>query len=75
MSNNLELGIKTSEMALMMVDAEDAIIIATDGVETNGSVPKDSYVTANLIMFALDKSPEMTKEIVKNFLMRGGNLS
>lgn len=68
MSNNLELGIKTSEMALMMVDAEDAIIIATDGVETNGSVPKDSYVTANLIMFALDKAPKGTKETIKKYL-------
>lgn len=75
MDNNLELGIKASEMALAMAGAEDAIIIVTDGVEANGSVPKDAFITAALIVAALDEAPKGTKEAVKKYLNEGGNLS
>lgn len=75
MDNNLELGIKASKMALAMAGAEDAIIIATDGVKANGSVPKDAFITAVLIVAALDKAPKGTKESVKKYLNEEGNLS
>lgn len=74
MDNNLDLGIKASEMALAMAGAKDTIIIATDGVEASGSVPKDSHVTANLILALLDNAPKEVREIVgKHF--KGGRLS
>lgn len=75
MDNNLERGIKASEMALAMAGAKDAIIIATDGVEANGSVPKDAFITAVLIATALDGAPKGTKEAVKKYLNEGGHLS
>lgn len=73
--NELTISVKSAEKTLKMLGATDVVIIATDGDDVSVKTPKDSHVTANLIMFALDGSSELTKEIVKNFLLMGGHLS
>lgn len=73
--NELTRSVEAAERTLRMLGATNVIVIAMDDNDMSVTIPKDSYVIANLIMFTLDKSPEMTKEIVKNFLMMGGNLS
>lgn len=73
--NGLPHSVRMAKKFLEIGGATDVIIIATDGDGVSVTTPKDSHVTANLIMFALDESSELTKEIVKNFLLRGGHLS
>ncbi len=75
--NGLTHSVRMAKKFLEIGGATDVIIIATDDDDDDVSVtmPKDSHVVASLMMFALDESSELTKEIVKNFLLRGGHLS
>ncbi|TGY57234.1 hypothetical protein E5340_00780 [Ligilactobacillus murinus] len=73
--SELKRIVKAAETFLKIEGATNVIVIATDDDDVSVTTPKDSHVAANLIMFALDDSSELTKEIVKNFLMMGGHLS
>lgn len=73
--SELKRTVKVAETFFKLEGATNVIVIATNDDDVSVTMPKDSHVTANLIMFALDESSELTKEIVKNFLLRGGHLS
>lgn len=73
--NGLTHSVRMAKKFLEIGGATDVIIIATDDDDVSVTMPKDSHVVASLMMFALDESSELTKEIVKNFLLRGGHLS
>lgn len=73
--NGLTHSVRMAKKILEIGGATNAIIIATDDDDVSVTMPKDSHVVASLMMFALDESSELTKEIVKNFLLRGGHLS
>lgn len=73
--NGLTHSVRMAKKILEIGGATDVIIIATDDDDVSVTMPKDSHVVASLMMFALDESSELTKEIVKNFLLRGGHLS
>lgn len=67
---------RAAETLLAMAGIKKAVIIATDGVDASGIVPKDPTVAAALFMAALDNAPTETKKAVKVYLegrVRNGN--
>ena len=73
--HQLTLAVKAAEKFLKATEADASLIIAADKKGASASVPADNETAAVLILALLDRVPKEVREIVKEYLNKGGHLS